>query len=958
MTNLHLVSEEDEVLVGINDMHHQDVSHQHPLQQHRGLGTSASQISSSFATAQHHQHQYQQRSSPLDINGRSNSLGTLMHSNSTSRGLRRPTGNTNSTTMSESFRTAGPYFSHQQQGAANANANSSNNPFLDRPKINANASNGSNNPYLGHSKVNNGSNNPFSNHPKILTAAQLTAAVSAAAPLHSNFIMQQQQPSMSTAMIHRMVSGDVPHRLSASAVTKSRPPPSEGSIYVASSAYYSSGDENASSSVIAPSPTPLGQLAAPDNAPQTGPSELYRLIASGPILDWDVILQRARSHPHEACIFNPNAGGHVYALHRLLSSGSYSRRPPVAVVEAVMQACPRALTRKQAVIDDDNLTSLIASLDSNIATMEWQAQHGMLPNLPPIMRDQRNNNNEDEDEELPHNDTTIDHDDVRFEYPLAIACECEQDGEVVRLLASYLSTTKPVYRSEVFRSLDYASLPNTVVRILLEEYAGCVLERGMNSEATEGDDDDCPLEQVLFWWDDPDMMGMEEDIANYPNCNMREDLCDLWEKLRMMLYAATMGTMNGYDSSKESFQVLHHVLRIVSDGGIQEVQFPNDFAHAVLLLAKFIQRENGSMFEERDESGSLPLHIAVTGEGLLRPTSGHPSRTENNESNDEQGDEGNDQEDDNGQLHENADREAMDGVVQVNNGLVEGQAQEQNNGPLPPLQEEQQGGPAAAAAYQAEVDEDEDPAQYDEDDDEGSHNDEDLDTSTNLPSNMEIVRLLLTQHPASIRLRDSLTGSLPVHLALQHNPHATEAITHFLELYPRSVTLPDGNGRLPLHTALLKESPVWETVLGLSPLALEARDPVSGLLPFQLAAMSKMVEEKSKDGDNTKKEQVEEGEGEQGQQADLTSLSTTFRLLRMNPNLAYGLGDVKPRPRSLIEQQIMVSYKPRVVKLEEENERLRRKVEELECRLLSMQVSDDGGAPCLKKRKSSISSML
>ena len=180
-----------------------------------------------------------------------------------------------------------------------------------------------------------------------------------------------------------------------------------------------------------------------------------------------------------------------------------------------MQACPRAVTRKQAVVDEDNILCL--NNDSNYNSMEWQAQHpqqhGQLPNFPPIMQDQPNNNNnedEDEDEELPHNDTTIDHDDVRFEYPLAIACECEQDGEVVRLLASYLSTTKPVYRSEVFRSLDYASLPNTMVRILLEEYAGCVLERGMNSEAMEGDDDDCPLEQVLFWWDDPDMMGMEE----------------------------------------------------------------------------------------------------------------------------------------------------------------------------------------------------------------------------------------------------------------------------------------------------------------------------------------------------------------------------------------------------------------------------------------------------------------
>merc|ERR1712194_411870 len=117
----------------------------------------------------------------------------------------------------------------------------------------------------------------------------------------------------------------------------------------------------------------------------------------------------------------------------------------------------------------------------------------------------------------------------------------------------------------------------------------------------------------------------------------------------------------------------------------------------------------------------------------------------------------------------------------------------------------------------------------------------------------------------------------------------------------------------------------------------------------------------------------EEDPEQQAQAMDIDSLTTTYRLLRRSPNPAAGLGDVKPRPRSLIEQQIMVSYKPRVVKLEEENERLRQKVEELECRLLSMQMAcnsvnsnDDGagggescdpGAPCLKKRKSSNTNM-
>jgi len=707
----------------------------------------------------------------------------------------------------------------------------------------------------------------------------------------------------------------------------------------------------------------------------TGPTELYRLIATTPPQQehWDVILNRAQSHPHEACFYAPNAGGHVYALHRLLrccedendddESGAEGGRPPVSVVEAVMQACPRAVTRKQAVIDEDDLMMLDDSngVGGESNSMGWQARQqphsNLLPNFPPVennaMQDRPNNaaahldNNEEvnnQPQAYPENDNTGDLDEVRFEYPLAIACECEQDGEIVRLLSSYLSKTEHlVYRSEVFRSLDYASLPNHVVRILLEEYAGCVLERGTNSEDTEGDDDDCPLEQVLFWWDDPDMMGMEEDIMEYPNCGRREDLCDLWEKLRMMLYASTMGTMVGYDDSKESFQVLHHVLRIVSEGGIKEVRFPNDFAHAVLLLAKFIQREKGSMFEERDESGSLPLHIAVSGKRFLRPDDPRAENGRNGES------EGED-EDDNGQHENNANREeAMDGFAQDLAGPVGFEAQEQNNGPVPP--QEEQGGPAMAQLAEEDSD--------DEEDDEGDDNAvEDGNEASKMQSDMEIVRLLLDQYPASIRKRDSQSGSLPVHLALQHNPRAIEAIEHFLNLYPRSVTMPDGNGRLPLHLALIQESPIWDKVLSLSPTALEAREPVTGLLPFQLAAMAKP---ESKKDDDTKGAKDDDTKGEQDseEQRELESLSTCFRLLRMSPCLASGLGkNIKPRRRSLIEQQVMVGYTPRVTKLEEENERLSRRVEELEHKLASMQMMSDAaesssGSPYLKKRKSS-----
>ena len=67
----------------------------------------------------------------------------------------------------------------------------------------------------------------------------------------------------------------------------------------------------------APSPTPeaTGGVA--------GPSELYRLKAHAPHHEerpdyWRTVLERARSHSHEACFYDPDVGGHVYALHRLL----------------------------------------------------------------------------------------------------------------------------------------------------------------------------------------------------------------------------------------------------------------------------------------------------------------------------------------------------------------------------------------------------------------------------------------------------------------------------------------------------------------------------------------------------------------------------------------------------------------------------------------------------------------
>ena len=221
---------------------------------------------------------------------------------------------------------------------------------------------------------------------------------------------------------------------------------------------------------------------------QSGPSELYRLIASNKY-QWDVILQRCTTHPHEACFYDTNAGGHVYALHRLLRhtgnddddsnidiEQQSNTRPPVEVVEAVLLACPRAITRKQALLNEDDLMMHHAVADgTNNNNMDWQPNNlNGGGNQHQGAAEEDNGDDENENEDAQQNDDeeedNLEHDEVRYEYPLAIACECQQDCDVVRLLASYLSESDPAYRSEVFRSLDYASLSSEYVRILLEEY--------------------------------------------------------------------------------------------------------------------------------------------------------------------------------------------------------------------------------------------------------------------------------------------------------------------------------------------------------------------------------------------------------------------------------------------------------------------------------------------------------
>ena len=108
------------------------------------------------------------------------------------------------------------------------------------------------------------------------------------------------------------------------------------------------------------------------------------------------------------------------------------------------------------------------------------------------------------------------------------------------------------------------------------------------------------------------------------------------------------------------------------------------------------------------------------------------------------------------------------------------------------------------------------------------------------------LKLILDQHPASIKLYNSSMRFLPIHLALKHNSRVTESIRVFFQLYPQSAAMPNGKGRLPIHIAFLHNSPSWELVLDLAPSTLEKKDTTLGLLPFQTVIASLSSSDKRK----------------------------------------------------------------------------------------------------------------
>eukprot|EP00934_Nitzschia_sp_Nitz4_P008976 Nitzschia sp. Nitz4//scaffold29_size155292//30663//33935//NITZ4_002642-RA/size155292-augustus-gene-0.220-mRNA-1//-1//CDS//3329546400//8966//frame0 len=105
-----------------------------------------------------------------------------------------------------------------------------------------------------------------------------------------------------------------------------------------------------------------------------------------------------------------------------------------------------------------------------------------------------------------------------------------------------------------------------------------------------------------------------------------------------------------------------------------------------------------------------------------------------------------------------------------------------------------------------------------------------------------VIDLALSLHSGDLLSPDS-TGRLPLHWALETSD--TVVASCFLEKEPKSAAVADNNGRLPLHTALAQGGValynVVHRLLRENPKSLYIEDPVTGLWPWLLAAVSSNV---------------------------------------------------------------------------------------------------------------------
>ena len=142
----------------------------------------------------------------------------------------------------------------------------------------------------------------------------------------------------------------------------------------------------------------------------------------------------------------------------------------------------------------------------------------------------------------------------------------------------------------------------------------------------------------------------------------------------------------------------------------------------------------------------------------------------------------------------------------------------------------------------------------------------------NPKSQPSMIEYLCRLNPAARYTRDDITGALPIHLACMHwhpekykigNEISIKKVLNLLIAGDFDLVQRPFHGRIALHYAIVngKSLPYIESLILLNQATLSAPDPVTTLLPFQLAAIS------GRSYSNTPTQQ----------------LDVIYRLLRANP---------------------------------------------------------------------------
>lgn len=180
-----------------------------------------------------------------------------------------------------------------------------------------------------------------------------------------------------------------------------------------------------------------------------------------------------------------------------------------------------------------------------------------------------------------------------------------------------------------------------------------------------------------------------------------------------------------------------------------------------------------------------------------------------------------------------------------------------------------------------------------------------------------LVGLAIHLHPNQVREYDE-HGNLPLHIAARcpsspptlpssfsTSHHSSSAVSSsvielLVRAYPTAATIPDRNGRYPLHVALANGKTSWyrdgiHSLYTAAPYVLHYRDSVTSLYPFMIAAIAEPSSNTSKSTASLMNSDEEhdsswsdvkrqENDGIKGTEED-DSLEAIFELLRALPQL-------------------------------------------------------------------------